>query len=85
LQIIIDKAITDIRLGAYERNKYLDYDLSELDFYEVISREQDVNQKVQGLKLQHNVLTLGYQLGNGMIRFGEDIKKDSRHCIELLK
>ncbi len=84
LQIIIDKAITDIRLGAYERNKYLDFDLSKLDFYEVISREQDVNEKVQGLKLQHIILTLVHQLANGMINFGEDIKKESRDCIELL-
>lgn len=85
LQIIIEKIIADIRLGYYEKNKFLDSDLSELDFYEGISIEQEVNERVQGLRLQHNVLTLNHDLNKEMIKMGEDIKEQSRKCIELLQ
>lgn len=48
LTIIIDKVITDIKEAQYERNKYLDFDLSDSDFYDKVSWNQDINSKTSG-------------------------------------
>lgn len=84
LQIIIEKVITDIKSEMRERNHYLDGDRSPRDFYSVISIQQDVNDKVRGLKYQHNVLSLFGDLYDEMFEWGDNIKEYSRNCIELL-
>jgi hypothetical protein len=85
LQIVIDKAITDTKNEMYERNKYLDFDQSESDFFERISTQQDRSSKVQGLKHQHNVLTSIHNLCGFMKSLSEPIKEHSKRCLELLQ
>ena len=75
LQIVIDKAITDTKNEMYERNKYLDFDLSESDFFERTRTQQDRSSKVQGIKHQHNILTSIHDLCGFMKSLSEPIKE----------
>jgi len=85
LQIIIEKVIVDIKKEEHERDKYLDFDRSPLNFYERTFVQQDQRSKVQGLKHQHNLLTRNHELASQMITKGESIKEKSRLCLDLLK
>lgn len=85
LQIVIDRSILDIKHEMYERNKHLDFDQSEQDFFDRIRAQQDRSSKVQGLLHQHNILTnINNDLCGLTKSLGESIKKYSKRCLELL-
>ena len=85
LRIIIDRVVNDTKQEMYERNKHLDFDRSESDFFERIQAQQDRMIKVQGLKHQHNILSSVHDLCGFMKEFGSPVKEHSKRCLELLK
>jgi len=84
LIIVIDKAITDIKEEQYKRNAYLDFDLSNSNFHEITSWNQNDNSKRQGLLHFHNVLTNYHDLIRWTENFGIGIREKSKKCLELL-
>mgnify|MGYP001822315637 CR=1 FL=1 len=84
LLIIIDKSITDIKTYQYERGKYLDFDLSESDFFDKVNWEQNATRKKQGLLCQHNVLTGYHSLVSLFSVHASKIKDLTKKCIDLL-
>ncbi|WP_445386471.1 DUF6090 family protein [Robiginitalea sp. IMCC44478] len=84
LVIIIDKTITDIKTYQYERGKYLDFDLSESDFFDKVNWGQDISRKKQGLLSQHNVLTNYHSLVTLFRVQSTRIKYLTEKCIDLL-
>ena len=84
LQIIIEKSINDIKKNEHERNGYLDFDLSESDFYDKISWERGLESKRLGLLYQHNVFKGYHDLVRWAISHGDNIKELSKKCLILL-
>ena len=85
LMVIIEKAITDIKEYQHERNKYLDFDLSENDFFNRVSWEQDALSKRQGLLSQHNVLTGFHDLVRWFKNRAVRIQELTEICMGLLE
>jgi len=85
LMVIIEKAITDVKEYQYERNKYLDFDLSENDFFEKVSWNQDGLSKRQGLLSQHHVLTGFHNLVRWFEYRAARIRELTGICLELLE
>ena len=85
LMVIIEKAITDVKEYQYERNKYLDFDLSENDFFEKVSWNQDGLSKRQGLLSQHHVLTGFHNLVRWFKYRAVRIRELTGICLELLE
>jgi hypothetical protein len=84
LMIIIDKAITDIKSYQHERNKYLDFDLSEKNFFEITHWDPDLLSTRKGLLSQHNVLTGFHDLVRWFKNRAVRIKELSRNCLALI-
>ena len=84
LLIIIDKSITDIKTYQYERGKYLDYDVSDSNFFDKVNWDQDTTRKKQGLLSQHNVLSGYLSLVSLFNSHASRIKDHSKKCIDLL-
>ena len=63
---------------------YLDFDLSNSNFHEITSWNQNDNSKRQGLLHFHNVLTNYHNLVSWTENFGIDIREKSKKCLELL-
>jgi hypothetical protein len=84
LIIIIEKAIADIKEEQYKRNTYLDFDLSNSNFFEITSWSQNDDSKHQGLLHFHNVLTNYHNLIRWMENQGIVIREKSKKCLELL-
>ena len=84
LHEILDSRMDEITQYQFERNKYLDFDLSEKNFFEVINRPLSASDLTKGLLQQHNVLREIDQMNEVMINFGSSLYDDSVACIELL-
>ena len=84
LIIIIEKAIADIKDEQYKRNTYLDFDLSNSNFYEITSWNQNDDSKHQGLLHFHNLLTNYHNLIRWTENQGIVIREKSKKCLELL-
>jgi hypothetical protein len=85
LQIIFEKTISNLFSETRERNKYLDSDMSSSDFYKTLSITQKEESKVKGLKHQHEMLSINYDLHVSMKFFGSRIKEQSKEAILLLQ
>lgn len=85
LTIIIEKTIDDIKKQQTEIRKYFDSDLSDSDFFERVSWNQEDQNKLQGLLHKHNELTQFHRLAYYMESHGTSIKKNISQCLELLQ
>ena len=84
LIIIIDKAINEIKVSEHERNKFLNTDLSDSDFYSKISWEQSLESKRKGLLSQHHVLEGYYTLISSSTYRANIIKQQTKISLDLL-
>jgi len=84
-QNIFEKKISEYFDNKIEREKYLENDLSDSDFYDIIGVEPDDEDLINGLKYQHHVLKVNDDIHLGMIQQGEIIKEESKRIISLLK
>lgn len=85
LQIIFEKTISNQFSERQERNKYLDDDISNSNFFEILSIEQSEDAKAKGLLHQNQVLSIGYGITDYMKYFGNSIKEKSHAAILLLQ
>ena len=85
LTIIIEKTIDDIKKQQIEISKYFDRDLSDSDFFERVSWNQEEQYELQGLLHKHNELTHFHRLAYYMESHGTNIKKQINQCLELLQ
>ena len=85
LTIIIEKTIDDIKKQQIEISKYFDNDLSDSDFFERVSWNQDEKYELQGLLHKHNQLSQFHRLAYYMESHGTNIKKQINQCLELLQ
>jgi len=84
-QIVFEKTVSTYFYNKLEREKYLENDLSDSNFYDVLGVEPDSEDLINGLKYQHHLLSANYNLHNAMIYHGEIIKEQSERVISLLK
>ena len=84
-QIVFEKMVSEYFDNKLEREKYLENDLSDSDFYDIIGVEPDSEDLINGLKYQHHLLSVNYRLHYNMIYQGEIIKEQSKRIISLLK
>jgi len=84
-QIVFEKMVSAYFDNKLEREKYLENDLSDSNFYEIIGVELGSEDLINGLKYQHHVLKANYNLHYTMISQGEIIKEQSKRVISLLK
>lgn len=85
LQIIFEKTISSQFSERQERNKYLDDDISNSNFFEILSIDQSESTKTKGLLHQNQVLSIAYGLTGLMKEHGNGIKKKSHAAILLLQ
>lgn len=83
-QIIIEKRITAYFGEMAQSKKYLDWDISNSRFFEVISLKQDKEKLGQGLLHLHNILTIIHKLHGDFIWRGEVIKQQSIKTLKFL-
>jgi len=84
-QIVFEKKVSEYFDNKIEREKYLENDLSDSDFYNIIGVEPDDEDLINGLKYQHHVLKINDEIHRTMIYQGEIIKEESKRIIALLK
>jgi hypothetical protein len=84
-QIIFEKKVSEYFDNKIEREKYLENDLSDSDFYDIIGVEPDEEDLINGLKYQHHLLKINDDIHGTMINRGEIIKEESKRIISLLK
>ncbi len=84
LQDIINKRILDVKNAIYERNKYLDFDPSESNFFEIVGEPNSKDTKVKGLLQQHNVFKEVLGFTGQMISFGSSVSDRTERCLEIL-
>ena len=84
-QIVFEKKVSEYFDNKIEREKYLENDLSDSDFYDIIGVEPDDEDLINGLKYQHHVLKVNDEIHGTMIHHGEIIKEESKRIISLLK
>jgi len=84
LQSIIDIRVKERNKYISERNKYLDFDPSENNFYEIVQVIQSEDSKIKGLLQQHYVFKELLGIYKIMISFGNSIKESEIKCLELL-
>ncbi|WP_297693865.1 DUF6090 family protein [uncultured Eudoraea sp.] len=84
-QIIFEKKVSEYFDNKIERGKYLENDLSDSDFYDIIGVEPDDKDLINGLKYQHHMLMVNDEIHGTMIEQGEIIKEESKRIIALLK
>ena len=84
-QNIFEKKVSEYFDNKIEREKYLENDLSDSDFYDIIGVEPDEEDLINGLKYQHHVLKVNGDIHLTMIQQGEIIKEESKTVITLLK
>ncbi len=85
LQIIFEKTISSQFSERQERNKYLDDDLSNSNFFQILSIDLSEEAKTKGLLHQHKALSIGYGITDYMKRHGNRIKDKSHAAILLLQ
>ena len=84
-QIVFEKVVSEYFDNKLEREKYLENDLSDSDFYDIIGVEPDNENLINGLKYQHHLLRVNDDIHGIMIHHGEVIKEESKRIISLLK
>lgn len=84
MAIILENSMEDIKMHIHERNKIMDFDLSDSDFYTKISWEQAIDSRRRGLLYQHNVLTGFDQMVRSFNYRAKRIKKLTTNCLILL-
>ena len=84
-QIVFEKKVSEYFDNKIEREKYLENDLSDSDFYDIIGVEPDEEDLINGLKYQHHLLKINDEIHGTMIHQGEIIKEESKRIISLLK
>jgi len=84
LNYIITSKIYDIKFMQLERNKYLDLDPSESNFFEIVKSKQSEESQIKGLLQQHYIFKEVVAYTQTMINMGNKIKKDSNKCLQLL-
>ncbi len=84
LNIVIGTKIYDIKFMQLERNKYLDLDPSESNFFEIVKSKQPEESLIKGLLQQHYIFKEVLANTKTMINMGNRIKEESKKCLELL-
>ena len=85
VQIIFEKLVSEYFDNKFEREKYLENDLSDVNLYTILGLEPDNKDLINGLKYQHHVLRANYELHFAIIDQGARIKELSKKTISLLK
>jgi hypothetical protein len=75
--------VGSILVETHKSGSYLDNDMSDSDFFEILKIEQ--NDKHKGLLHYHNAISESYDLINLYERFGGRIKQKSNEAILLLQ
>lgn len=82
-QTINMNVVNSILIEGHESGKYLDEDMSDSDFFEILSIQQ--KDKSKGLLHLHNSMSRSYNLVELYERFGGRIKQKSKEAILILQ